>query len=216
MSNVKLYCGDCLEILPTLTGVDAVVTDPPFGTGKLSTNGPAYKVKPERKEYEWDKWNDGWINLLPWKCLVMLIPPRQLARWADKGRLLCAVSKQGVCVKNVSPRYGVQPIILMGKTPTNYSLDWMEFVRNGQLNSHPFEKPLSVMKWLVEMTTNEGDTVLDPFMGSGTTGVACVQTGRNFIGIEIDPTYYAIAERRIAEAQQQFVLPMPMPSGGAE
>ena len=51
-------------------------------------------------------------------------------------------------------------------------------------------------------------TVLDPFMGSGTTGVACVQTGRNFIGIEIDPTYYAIAERRIAEAQAQLALPM--------
>ena len=68
---------------------------------------------------------------------------------------------------------------------------------------HPCEKPLSVMKWALERFTNEGDTILDPFMGSGTTGVACVQTGRNFIGIEIDPTYFAIAERRIKEAQMQ-------------
>jgi DNA modification methylase len=59
------------------------------------------------------------------------------------------------------------------------------------------------MKWLIKSYSNEGDTILDPFMGSGTTGVACVQTGRNFIGIEIDPTYFAIAEKRIAEAQMQ-------------
>ena len=54
--------------------------------------------------------------------------------------------------------------------------------------------------------TADGSTILDPFMGSGTTGVACVQTGRNFIGIEIDPTYFAIAERRIKEAQEQLKL----------
>jgi DNA modification methylase len=62
------------------------------------------------------------------------------------------------------------------------------------------------MRWAIENYTNEGDTILDPFMGSGTTGVACVQTGRNFIGIEIDPTYFAIAERRIKEAQMQLRL----------
>jgi site-specific DNA-methyltransferase (adenine-specific) len=61
---------------------------------------------------------------------------------------------------------------------------------------------------LVEKFTNEGDTILDPFMGSGTTGVACVQTGRNFIGIEIEPKYFEIAEKRIAEAQLQMRLPI--------
>jgi len=68
---------------------------------------------------------------------------------------------------------------------------------------HPTQKPVALYEYLIRTYTNEGDTVLDITMGSGTTGVACVQTGRNFIGIEIDPTYYAIAERRIAEAQQQ-------------
>jgi len=62
------------------------------------------------------------------------------------------------------------------------------------------------MRWAIENYTNEGDTILDPFMGSGTTGVACVQTGRNFIGCEIDPTYFAIAEKRIKEAQEQLAL----------
>ena len=69
--------------------------------------------------------------------------------------------------------------------------------------THPTTKPLWLMQRLVTVCTNPDMTVLDCFMGSGTTGVACVQTGRNFIGIEIDPTYFAIAEKRIAEAQMQ-------------
>ncbi|HOO58894.1 MAG TPA: site-specific DNA-methyltransferase, partial [Anaerolineaceae bacterium] len=68
---------------------------------------------------------------------------------------------------------------------------------------HPTTKPLWLMRRLITVSTNPYMTVLDCFMGSGTTGVACVQTGRNFIGIEIDPTYFAIAERRIKEAEAQ-------------
>ena len=64
------------------------------------------------------------------------------------------------------------------------------------------------MRWVLENYTHEGDTILDPFMGSGTTGVACVQTGRNFIGIEIDEGYFKIAEKRIRDAQQQMRLPI--------
>jgi len=72
---------------------------------------------------------------------------------------------------------------------------------------HPNEKPVSLIKHLIEKLP-KNFTVLDPFMGSGTTGVACVQTGRNFIGMELDPTYYAIAEKRIRDAQQQMMLPL--------
>jgi len=72
-----------------------------------------------------------------------------------------------------------------------------------QRGLHPTQKPVALYEYLVRTYTNEGDTVLDITMGSGTTGVACVQTGRNFIGIEIDPTYFAIAEKRIKEAQMQ-------------
>ena len=71
---------------------------------------------------------------------------------------------------------------------------------------HPTQKPVSLMKWCMDIAA--ANTIFDPFMGSGTTGVACVQTGRNFIGIEIDPTYYAIAEKRIKDAQQQMMLPI--------
>jgi site-specific DNA-methyltransferase (adenine-specific) len=69
---------------------------------------------------------------------------------------------------------------------------------------HPTQKPVSIIQTIIEWLTDERQIVLDPFMGSGTTGVACVRTGRNFIGIEIDPQYFAIAERRIAEAQRNY------------
>ena len=74
--------------------------------------------------------------------------------------------------------------------------------------SHPTQKPVELYEYLIKTYTNEGDTVLDIAMGSGTTGVACVQTGRNFIGIEIEPKYYDIAEKRIAEAQLQMRMPI--------
>ena len=77
-----------------------------------------------------------------------------------------------------------------------------------EYTGHKSQKPIKLMIELLDKFTNEGDTILDPFMGSGTTGVACVQTGRNFIGIEIDPDYYAIAEKRIKEAQLQMRLPL--------
>jgi site-specific DNA-methyltransferase (adenine-specific) len=71
---------------------------------------------------------------------------------------------------------------------------------------HPTQKPIEVMRWCIRLTTCPGDTILDPFMGSGTTGVACRMEGRKFIGVEIDPHYYAIAEKRIANAQPPLLL----------
>ena len=77
---------------------------------------------------------------------------------------------------------------------------------NGAGKIHPTKKPVALYEYLTRTYTNEGDTVCDITMGSGTTGVACVQTGRNFIGIEIEPKYYEIAEKRIKEAQMQLRL----------
>ena len=71
---------------------------------------------------------------------------------------------------------------------------------------HPTQKPVALYEYLIRTYTNKGDTVMDFCMGSGTTGVACVKTGRNFIGIEKESNYFAIAERRIKEAQQQIVM----------
>ena len=72
---------------------------------------------------------------------------------------------------------------------------------NTERGLHPTQKPIALLEWLIKTYTNAGETVLDNCMGSGSTGVACVNTGRNFIGIEIDEGYFAIAEKRVAEAQ---------------
>ena len=85
-----------------------------------------------------------------------------------------------------------------------FTWTWAGFIRQQpEERYHPTQKPLALMAWVIQNYTPQGATVFDPFMGSGTTGVACVRTGRRFIGCEIDPTYYAIAQRRIAEAQMQ-------------
>jgi DNA modification methylase len=85
------------------------------------------------------------------------------------------------------------------KNPTN--LLAFDKIRKGSL--HPTQKPVALLEYLIKTYTNEGETVLDFTMGSGSTGVACINTGRNFIGIELDETYFNIAQKRIAEAQRQ-------------
>ena len=72
---------------------------------------------------------------------------------------------------------------------------------NNQKGLHPTMKPLALMEWLVKTYTNEGDTVIDPFMGSGTTGLACARLNRKFIGIELEPEYYKMAIERIENQQ---------------
>jgi site-specific DNA-methyltransferase (adenine-specific) len=86
---------------------------------------------------------------------------------------------------------------------TGYPATVLEIANPNSGNVHPTQKPVALMEYLVLTYTNPGDTVLDNCMGSGTTGVACVNTGRAFIGIEKDPTYFEIAQRRIREAQER-------------
>ncbi len=205
MSDVRLILGDCLEAMKTLESgsVDAVVTDPPYGTGeRLRVNG---KFADTRQS--WDEWRTDWMSHIESLPCAIFCPMKQLSnalRFAP--RLLAWCSKNPIARKGRSPRYGIQPIVARGPFPANYGLDWFEHHSNIQTIDHPHEKPVKVMQWLVGVVSNPGDTILDPFMGSGTTGVACVLTGRSFIGIEIDPGYFAIAEKRIREAQGEYPL----------
>jgi site-specific DNA-methyltransferase (adenine-specific) len=87
-----------------------------------------------------------------------------------------------------------------------YPVNILEIQRDNMAKGkslHPTQKPVALMEYLIRTYTNEGETVLDNCMGSGTTGVACINTNRNFIGIELDPTYFDIACKRIEEAQRQ-------------
>lgn len=111
-------------------------------------------------------------------------------------------------IRKISRRVGTKTSIY-GKadketfydSSSRYPTQLLEIRNRTEGKLHPTQKPVALMEYLIKTYTNEGDTVLDFTMGSGTTGVACVNTGRRFIGIELDPGYFAIAEKRIQEAQ---------------
>lgn len=206
MNDVTLHLGDCLDFMRTLPegAVDAVVTDPPYGIGWAGHNG---------SEREWrilDN-DNGDLDLRPilnMPCLVIAFGancyPEQLPH---RGRWICWDKR---IVENSDRMLGSAfELAWMNKTT---GFDRMYRVMHGGVVNadghnaarvHPTQKPVTLMKRIILDHTQIGATVFDPFMGSGTTGVACVRTGRKFIGCEIDPTYYAIAQRRIAEAQLQ-------------
>ncbi|MEB3214433.1 MAG: site-specific DNA-methyltransferase [Leptolyngbyaceae bacterium] len=110
-----------------------------------------------------------------------------------------------------------QPVLFYGKDPRaglTISAKHLSVTRPAEDgHTHPCPKPIYVMVWLVEKVSLFGETILDPFMGSGTTGVACVNLGRSFIGIEIDPGYFDIAVKRITDAHRQadFFIDKPAP-----
>lgn len=97
-------------------------------------------------------------------------------------------------------------VVACSKPKKKNGQNFFEFAVRGEMPDHPSPKPIEYMLKLISRLTNENDTIFDPFMGSGTTGVAAVQLGRNFIGCEIDPKYFAIAEKRIKQAQLQEPL----------
>jgi len=186
----KLYLGDCLDIMRTLPdkSVDAVITDPPY---------PDYYVD----EY---KYFDGILE--PLKELDC----RQLIFWSAKAEFPLDYSAihiwdkvvgVGSMYERLFERNGHKAYRIFRAHPI--TCDYIATRSNDVWTGHKSQKPIYLLRELINKYTHEGDTVLDPFMGSGTTGVACAQTGRNFIGIEINPTYFAIAEKRIHDAEQQ-------------
>lgn len=222
--TVQLHHGDCLDILPTLDAesVDAVVTDPPYGVNTKSDG--LGKLNPWADRVNSAFWYTHWMRVcreslsssgcmwtfLNWRSFVTYQKAADDARWAIDSLLVwdkCWIGPGGT--RGLRPSY--EFVALLGMPdfaianrgiPDIQRFKWSSIKPNG----HPAEKPVDLLSWLILTSTKPGATVLDPFMGSGTTGVACVQTGRNFIGIEIDPDYFAIAEKRIAEAQMQLSL----------
>ena len=202
----QVITGDCLEVMPTLDAgsVDAVITDPPYG---IQYDGHR-SVKNNWTGFAND---DGGVNLRPilsMSCLVIAFGasnyPEQLPH---RGRWIC-------WDKRVTERADS----MLGSP---FELAWINMDRGyyriyriqhgGVINAdgpnikrvHPTQKPVALMRRIINDYTEPGDLILDPFCGSGTTGVACVQTGRRFIGIEIDPGYADIARARIAKAAEQ-------------
>jgi len=200
IGNATLYRGDCLEILPTLGKVDAVVTDPPYGIKrdgqKQSTGGHG-----GRKAYEFR----GWDNERPRKEVFDAILKAYDRRviWGGNyfSDLLPATGGWLVWDKGqrINQSDGELAWSNVGGALRIRILNRVEIKKDGAV--HPTQKPVNLMTWSVDHTN--GNYILDPFMGSGTTGVACANLSRKFIGIEIDQKYFEIACERIEAAYAQ-------------
>jgi site-specific DNA-methyltransferase (adenine-specific) len=198
IGDATLYHGDCLEILPTLPKVDAVITDPPYGTADLWS---APNVPKRRK---WHLFGEG--DIQKWDNPSDVVP--LLPKLADSviiwgGQMYALPINRGWLVWNKIIRNFSTSVCELAWTNIAAPVDAFDY-SHGQLandgKQHPTQKPAPLMVWCAEKTKG---TVLDPFMGSGTTGVACAQLGRKFIGIEIEKRYFDIACERIDNAYRQ-------------
>lgn len=195
MSEVHLHLGDCFEFIRSWGGaIDAVITDPPYGIGaNKMTLGTGKKTF--RRGGNWDVARPSISEFLALGSAHLfwggnyftdqLPPTNKWLIWHKKNDGL-SFSEAELAWTNYSPN------------TRTYHHHW-----GGEKKEHPTQKPLAVMRWCLSFLPDSCQTILDPFMGVGTTGVACVEAGRNFIGCEIDPGYFAIAEKRIAAAQMQ-------------
>jgi site-specific DNA-methyltransferase (adenine-specific) len=218
MSEYKLYLGDCLEYMKTMPdkSVDAVITDPPYNVGinygiakdNLSHNDYLTLIETHIREY--DRIASGNI--------VLILGSKVLKDWWDfiPDAKLIVVRMGAVSdnkIKGLSLQY--HPILTTVESNT-YNRDLWEDIRwpgegyyfNEPRYGHPAMTPLKLAKRLVIYFTPDGGTIFEPFAGSGTMLVAGLETNRNAIGCEINPEYYAIAEKRIKQAQRQMIMPL--------
>ena len=208
--TVQLYLGDCLEVLPTLApgSVDAVVTDPPYGVGfKYASHDD--NMTPE----QWQEWASKWLPLCINAAKTVLVTGQgrlpQLARIAPWKWLLqwwkpAAMGRSPVGFNEW------EPIAMYGKGSAAGKPDVIRacIVPQEDIGEHPCPKPIGWAAGQIELFPN-ARKVCDPFMGSGTTGVACVRLGRRFIGIEIDPGYFETAKKRIKEELRRVAFLEP-------
>lgn len=208
-----LYLGDCLEVLPTLPKVDAVITDPPYGmdwdTDSTRFSGERRKRGAGRKDWGHIHGDDKPFDPAPWLSFprVVLFGSNHFAARLPVGTTLVWIKKSDH---------------LFGTFLSDAEVAWMKgghgvycyrkqfppparMAENGGGEvAHPTQKPIGLMAWCMDRAKLEASqVVLDPYMGSGTTGIAAVTTQRRFIGIEREPKYFDIACRRIEDALRQ-------------
>lgn len=222
---VELILGDCLKELQKLPdhSVDALITDPPYGVNYRSDKGKRFC----RISGDTDTQVE-FIGLCSRKiketgCAAIF------TRWDVQHKLYEPIEKSGLKVANAiiwdKERHGMgdprktfapsyETIIFARKRLFSFSRGRRpkDIIRVAKVDEgkmiHPTQKPVELMKWLIEHLTRPGDTVLDCYMGSGPAGVAAEQMGRNFVGIEIDSEYYEIAKERIAKCTRDPVQEM--------
>ena len=211
IGDCTLYLGDCLGVLSMLGRVDAVVTDPPYGIGYVhgsggdGIGGGKYVSKFNGVAIHGD---DAAFDPRPLLTMAETVVMFGANHFADKlppaSKWLIWDKRKGFtrndfadCEMAWTNQKGPARLI------SHYWNGMMRDSEKGIPRVHPTQKPIEVMRWVLQEATQEGDIVADPYMGSGTTGVACAKMGRKFIGIEIDEGYFDIACRRIAQAYAQ-------------
>ena len=212
-AGITIYHGDCREILPSLQSVDSVITDPPYGVD-LGENSPGGLDKDPYLSY-----TDTYANFIG-----IVVPAINLA--LDKSRRGAVFSGPhiheqrkpdaigGVYCPAASGRHkwgfkSFLPVLFYGTAPSletgrGSMATAMESTAIAERNGHPVQKPLIWMSWLISLASLETETVLDPFMGSGTTLRAAKDLGRKAIGIEIEEKYCEIAAKRLSQEVFDF------------
>jgi DNA modification methylase len=219
IGNQRLILGDCLQVMPLLGKVDAVVTDPPFGikrdkgfgVGGSAGWGGFYARREGVKRYEgaWDAerppepFFEAALAMseraIIWggQFFADLLPPQGKWLWWDKCQTMPSFGDGELAWTNLS-----------GDAPKKFVYSNNGLMAREKDRVHPTQKPVALMEWCLGFLPN-AKTILDPFMGSGTTLVACQRMGRHGIGIELDPDYFAIACKRVDEAARQPDLLIP-------
>ena len=207
IGNCTLYLGDCREILPLLAMVDLVLTDPPYGIGAYKTGTMGGGVLAKQSHYDATEWDNSppaaWLieqvrdkgkfqvffggnyfNLPPSKCWLVWDKDNGANNFAD-----CELAWTNFPQAVRMIRWKWQGML-------------QQDMANKEERQHPTQKPVPVMQWVLSQR-DDIVTVCDPFMGSGTTGVACANMGKTFYGIEREPKYFDIACKRIEQAYAQ-------------
>jgi DNA modification methylase len=193
--RVTLYHGKWQDLLPL--PVDAIITDQPYGTGWIRGGGKKEgQFKRRSEKAEWDVFDVSWMDRAP-EIVAAFCPTQGV--WE-----MCLRMETPHVLKyrktNPAP-FGADREPIVSSRPLSGS--WEKEAYNGDNPLHPCQKPLPLMGWLVHELTKEGQTICDPFMGSGSTGIACIRANRRFVGIEQDPTHYATALKRITDELAQ-------------
>ena len=202
IGNAELYCGDCAVILPQLEPVDLILTDPPYGINVCNrSDGGVSSISSGSKEYGREQWDKNpppdWLvsllqerakKLIIWGGNYFKLPPSQCWLVWDKGQRDFTFADGELAWTNLD------------KAVRFLTVPRGELVAEGK--EHPTQKPLRLMEWCLSQVKSF-ETVLDPFMGSGTTGVAAINMEKQFIGIERERKYFDIACERISQAQAQ-------------
>ena len=239
IGDCTLYEGDCLAVLPTLGKVDAVVTDPPYEAHMHETKSGCRGIRSDGyaspAPLDFASIGDVRESVMPiltemtegW--LLAFCTPEGIAAWRDEIEKSARYKRACFWIKPDSapqfngqgPAFAVEPFVTAwcgsGHSRWNGGGRRNHFIhptnQPSRHGDHPTEKPLSLMLELIEFFTNFDETVCDPFMGSGTTGVACAKLGRKFFGVELQGKYFDIACKRIEDAYKQgdFFIEPPKP-----